>query len=74
LASAASPVFAGRRSRVERRLTQVVIASGALTTTPDMAYATNWNIAKMSGHKVGRAHGTYDQVAALEWLVSENII
>lgn len=60
--------------RVERGLTRVGIAQGALTTTPDIAYATNWNIAKISGHEVGRAHTMYNQSDALDWLASENFL
>jgi hypothetical protein len=60
--------------RVERKLTLVAISSGALTTTPEIVYATNWNIAKMTGHRVGRDHVPYDQRAALDWLAVENFM
>ncbi|MDI1437714.1 hypothetical protein [Polyangium sorediatum] len=60
--------------RVERLLVRVSLAPGRLTRDPDIAYATNWNIAKISGNRVGRENVRYDQAAALDWLVSENFM
>lgn len=59
---------------IEGKLTRLGIPPGALTAPAEIAYATNWNIAKMAGEAIGRAHVGYDQAAALDWLVSQNFL